>query len=222
MSYNVIITGASGMVGKGVLLACLASNSIDKIYLINRTNMGFIHPKVIEIVLLDFMQLSTIQNKLKNIDACFFCMGVTSVGLNEKQYMTFTFDIVKNFVDILFTLNPNLVFNYVSGKGTDSTEKGNTMWARVKGKTENIILHKGFKDAYFFRAGIIIPENGIKSKTRLYNFFYILAKPFYPLLKKFKSITTTSTLGKAMINTLVYGYSKKYLENEDINKLANL
>lgn len=210
------------MVGKGVLFACLESNSIEKIYLINRTSIYLNHPKVIEIILVDFMQLATVQNKLKNIDACFYCMGVSSVGLNEKQFMAFTFDMVKVFVDILFTLNPSMVFNYVSGKGTDSTERGNTMWARVKGKTENIILQKGFKDAYLFRAGIIIPENGIKSKTRLYNFFYIIAKPFYPLLKKIKSITTTSKLGKAMINTLIFTFPKKHIENEDINKLANL
>ena len=147
-------------------------------------------------------------------------MGVSSIGLNEKQYSSLTSDIIKAFADILFKLNRNMVFNYVSGKGSDSTEKGSIMWARVKGKAENIILNKGFKDGYVFRAGIILPENGIKSKTYLYNLFYIISKPFFPLMKKSKNISTTSNLGKAMINTLFTSFQNKKLENEDINRLA--
>ncbi len=220
MKIKAIITGTTGMVGKSVLLECLDRPDVESILVINRTSLGMTHPKLKEVLHSNFKDLSPIKEQLKDYNACFFCMGVSVVGLNEEQYSKITFDITRHFADVLHELNPDMVFNYVSGTGTDSTEKGRSMWARVKGKTENYILNKGFKDAYMFRPGAIIPEKGIKSKTGWYNFFYIISTPIFPMLKKLKSITTTTKLGQAMINSVLYNYPEKHLENKDINALA--
>lgn len=217
---KVIITGATGMVGKGVLLECLDHESISEVLVINRSSLGMEHPKLKEILLKDFAQLETVQNQLKGYDACFFCMGVSVLGLNEESYTQITYNITKKFTDVLYALNPNMVFNYVSGAGTDSTEKGRSMWARVKGRTENYVLNKGFKDAYAFRPGGIIPERGIKSRTGWYNAFYVLTRPLFPLMKKSKSITTTTRIGQAMIYTLFHSQESKHLESKDINAMA--
>ena len=157
---KVIITGATGMVGKGVMLECLESSKIEEVLVINRTSLGMQHPKLIEILLQDFQNVSSLKEKLSGYDACFFCMGVSVIGLSEEDYLRITYLTTKSFVDTLYQINPNMVFNYVSGAGTDSSENGGTMWARVKGKTENMIFGKGFKDAYAFRPGAIIPEKG--------------------------------------------------------------
>lgn len=215
-----IITGATGMVGKGVLFECLDSPKIEKVLVINRSSLGVEHPKLDEILLSDFAQIASIKDKLQGYDACFYCMGISVVGLNEEKYNAITFETAKAFADVLYECNPDLVFNYVSGAGTDSSEKGRTMWARVKGKTENYILNTGFKDAYAFRPGMIIPEKGIKSRTGWYNAVYIVMRPFYKLLKKSKNITTTSRMGLAMINILFHSQKLKHLENRDINQLS--
>jgi len=220
MAKNVIITGATGMVGKGVLLECLDSTEIDKVLVINRTSLDMRHPKLEEVLLSDFSKIAEIEEKLYGYDACFYCMGVSSIGLNEEAYSKVTYDIAKGFVEVLYTVNPKMIFNYVSGTGTDSTEKGRIMWARVKGKTENMILNQGFKDAYAFRPGIILPEKGIKSKTSWYNTLYIIMRPLFPLLKKSKNVTTTTKVGLAMIKTTTQSYSKKHLENADINRIV--
>lgn len=219
--FNVIITGSTGMVGKSVLLECIEHPSIDKILLINRSALKFDHPKVDEVLLADFSQMHTIKDQLKDYDACFHCMGISSVGKSEEEFTEITFDLTQKLADILYELNENMVFNYVSGTNTDSTEKGKTMWARVKGKTENHILNKGFKDAYMFRPGAIVPEKGIRSSTGWYNIVYVLLKPFFPLMKKNKNITTTTKFGLAMINSLISPINLKHLENIDINQLAN-
>ena len=216
---KVIITGATGMVGRGVLLECLESDKIDLVMLISRRSIGLSHPKIREVLLADFMNVAQEASKLTGYDACFHCMGVTSVGKKEAEYHHLTFNVTRILVDTLYTINPNLVFNYVSGSGTDSTEKGRTMWARVKGKTENYILQKGFSDAYMFRPGAIIPEKGIRSSTSWYNLLYVITRPFYSILKRSKNITTTTRLGQAMINSLYYKQSLKHLENSDINAL---
>ncbi|NNF33102.1 MAG: NAD-dependent epimerase/dehydratase family protein [Saprospiraceae bacterium] len=220
MSKKVIITGSTGMVGRGILIECLESDKIKEVLLINRRPVGINHQKLKELMLKDFSDFSTIRNELSGYDACFYSMGVSALGMKEEDYSIITFDYTKNLADLLHDINPSMVFNYVSGSGTDSSEKGNIMWARVKGKTENYILNKGFKDAYAFRPGAIIPEKGIKSSTGWYQFFYVITIPFYPLLKKLKSVTTSSRLGMSMINTLFHSQELKHLENKDINLLA--
>ncbi len=219
---KVIITGATGMVGKSVLLECLDHKKVEKILVINRKPLKMKHPKVVELVVYDFNNITQYQDSLRDYDACFFCMGISSIGLNESTYTGVTYGITKAFADTLFKLNKKMVFNYVSGTNTDSSEKGNSMWARVKGKTENYILNKGFKDAYMFRPGAIVPEKGIKSNTVWYNVLYVLARPFFPLMKKSKNITTTTKLGVAMINTVLKPTDLKHLENVDINRYAVL
>jgi nucleoside-diphosphate-sugar epimerase len=220
MAATVLITGTSGMVGKAVLIECLESQSISKVIMINRSSIDLKHEKLKEIVAPNFELLANFKDEIGTVDACFHCMGVSVVGLTEEQYSKITVGYTKILTDLIYDLNSKAVFTYVSGAGTDSTENGSTMWARVKGKAENYILNKGFKDAYVFRPGAIIPEKGVKSKTKLYNFFYVISKPFYPLLKKMDSITTSSSLGLAMINCLYFPQENKHLENPDISKLA--
>jgi uncharacterized protein YbjT (DUF2867 family) len=217
---KVIITGSTGMVGKGVLLECLESDKINEALVINRSPIDLKHPKLKEVLLKDFTNFESIKSHLSGFDGCFHCMGVSSAGLSEEKYAKFTYSITKSLCDTLYDLNPKMTFNYVSGTGTDSTEKGNSMWARVKGKTENYILNKGFGKAIMFRPGFIIPEKGIKSKTKLYNFFYVILKPFFGVLKNLESVTTTTKLGLAMINSLADISIKTHIENKGINALS--
>lgn len=217
---KVIITGTTGMVGRGVLIECLESSSIEKVLVINRNSLKLNHPKLIEVIHKDFFDFSSIKKELKGYDACFHCMGVSSVGMKEEEYHRFTYGITEALAKTLYANNPQMVFNYVSGEGTDSTEKGKVMWARVKGKTENMILNMGFKDAYMFRLQVILPLKGVKSKTAWVNAFYFIARPFFGLLVKRKNITTSVNVGKAMINSVLFGFSNKLLENEQVNKLA--
>ncbi len=218
---KVLITGTTGMVGKGVLIECLEDPKITSVHIINRRSLQIKHPKLKELLLTDFSQLNTIEQQLENYDACFYCMGISAVGLNEEKYTEITFNITKNFADILYKKNPSMVFNYVSGTGTDSSEKGKIMWARIKGKTENYIFKKGFSDAYAFRPGMIIPEKGIKSRTNWYRYIYFILTPFFPLIKLSKNVTTTTNIGKAMIHSLFQHSSEKILHNKEINQLSN-
>ncbi len=217
---KVIITGSTGMVGKGVLYESLENESIEKVLVINRSSLGMNHEKLQEIILSDLSQIDTVKDQLQGYDACFFCLGISVLGLNEDQYTKITYDITKAFVDTLYESNPEMVFNYVSGTGTDSSEKGKTMWARVKGRTENMVLSKGFKDAYAFRPGMIIPEKGIRSRTGWYNAIYVIMRPFFPLFKKSNNVTTTTRIGDAMINSVTHSQELKHLENPEINLLA--
>lgn len=220
--YNVLITGSTGMVGKGVLLECLKNSQIENVLLINRSPIDIKHNKIKEILVSDYEKLDEYKVEFENIDACFHCMGVSSVGMSEVKFNKITYEYTKILADILYAANSNMIFNYVSGTGTDSSESGKIMWANVKGKTENYILNKGFKRAFAFRPGVIIPENNIKSKTKFYNVLYILIKPLYPILKKMKGVTTTTNVGKAMIKSLTSDYNIKHLENSDINEFAGL
>ncbi len=215
-----IITGATGMVGKGVLLECLDDPRVEKVLVINRSELGIKHPKIMELIHKDFSEFSSVKTELSAYDACFHCMGVSSAGMKEEKFTELTYGISEALATTLFSLNSKMVFTYVSGSGTDSSEKGNTMWARVKGKTENMILNMGFKDAYAFRPGAILPERGIKSKTQLYNVLYILLRPLFPLMKRMKSVTTTSILGRAMINLYFEPQDLKHLEGRDMNWLG--
>ncbi len=217
---KVIITGSTGMVGKGVLLECLESPKIAQVLVINRSSLGMQHPKLEEILLSDFTQIASISDKLKGYHACFYCMGVSAVGMSEEKYTAITYDTVEAFASVLYEESIEMVFNYVSGAGTDGSGKGRSMWARVKGKAENMVLSKGFKDAYAFRPGMIIPEKGIKSRTGWYNAVYVVMRPFFSMLKRSQNITTTTKIGLAMINTLFHPLKLKYLENQDINMLA--
>lgn len=219
---KVILTGSTGMVGKGVLLECMNDETVEEILLINRSSIDISHPKIKEILHQDFTNFNNIKVEFKDYDACFHCMGVSSAGISEERYYKLTYTISEALANAIYNVNPNILFTYVSGAGTDSSEQGNSMWSRVKGKTENFILNKGFKDAYAFRPGAILPERGVKSKTKLYNFFYVITKPIFPLLKRMKSVTTTSRIGRAMINLDNNPQSLKHLEGTDINKIAKI
>ena len=220
MKLNVIITGSTGMVGKGVLLECIDSPDVESILVINRSPVDVVHPKIKEIIHKDFFDWSGIRDQLSGYNTSFFCMGVSSAGMKEADYRRMTYDLTLGFAKVVLFLNPTMTFCYVSGAGTDSSEKGRMMWARVKGKTENDLLSLGFKAAYMFRPGYIHPMRGIKSKTRLYNTFYTFLKPLYGLLKRMpKYVTNNVTIGKAMIAVGLKGYSKGILESIDINKI---
>lgn len=218
MELRVIITGTTGMVGKSVLLECLEHPQVAEVLVVNRSPIGMTHPKLKEVIHKDFHDLSAIKGLLQGYNACFFCMGVSVVGLNEEQYTRITYDLTTHFAQTV--INPDMVFCYVSGTGTDSTEKGRSMWARVKGRTENALLKMPFKAAYMFRPGLILPMKGIKSKTGWYNAAYVLMRPFFSLMMKSASVTDTIRVGKAMINVALKGSSKKHLENKDINEVV--
>lgn len=218
---KVILTGSTGMVGKGVLLECLDDNRLDQVLLINRSPININHPKIKEILHNDFTDFSSIQHEFEGFDACYHCMGVSSVGISEEAYYKLTYTITEALVDTVYKANPEMIFMYVSGEGTDSSEKSSSMWARIKGKTENMIFNKAFRDAYAFRPGAILPERGVKSKTKLYNAIYVLTRPIFPLLKKMKSVTSTINIGKAMLHLIDHPQDLKHLEGKDINRLAN-
>ena len=221
MKIKAIITGSTGMLGKGVLLECLESPDIESVLVINRHPVGLKHEKLKEIILTDFHDLSSIKEQLAGYNTCYFCLGISAAGMSEKDYSRITYDLTLNFAQTLLSLNPELTFCYISGAGTDSREKSRMMWARVKGKTENALLALPFKTAYMLRPAYIQPMKGIRSSTRIYNIFYTILKPLYPILKAFpKIVTNTEKLGKAMIKLVLMNYNKKILENIDINKLV--
>ena len=218
---NVLVTGSTGMIGKGVLLECIDDPSIKSITLINRSSINIESEKIKEVILKDFTTLETVKDQLGTLDACFHCMGVSAVGMSEEAYSKLTLDVTKKLANVCYDINAGMTFNYVSGTGTDSSEKGRIMWARVKGKAENYVLAKGFGKAFMFRPGFIIPEKGIESRTKLYNTIYKIMRPFFGILKKMNSITTTTRIGKVMIKTIKMDQTIKYLENPAINELAN-
>jgi uncharacterized protein YbjT (DUF2867 family) len=220
---NVIITGATGMVGKGVLLECLDHDEIKEVLAIGRSEPDIKHPKLATLIMRDFSDFSGVPNQLSGYDACFFCMGISAVGLNEEEYRRITYDYTLALARTLLEINPEMTFTYVSGEGTDSTEQGRMMWARVKGKTENDLLGLGFKQAFMFRPGAIIPLRGIKSRTKGYQFVYDY---FMWLVKGIKaiapnSVVTTTQIGLAMINAMLYGYEHKVLRAKDIIALSD-
>lgn len=214
-----IITGATGMVGEGVLHECLLHPDVESVLVINRKPCGVKHEKLKEIIHKDFFDLSSIENQLTGYNACYFCAGVSSVGKNEAEFKRLTYDLTLYFAKTLLRLNPEMTFCYVSGTGTDSSEKGKTMWARVKGKTENDLLKLPFQSAYMFRPGYIQPTKGLKNAYKAYKFF----APFYPIWKTLfsKYVTTLREIGLAMINVTQYDSDKKVLECKDIVRLSN-
>jgi hypothetical protein len=206
------------MVGEGVLHECLEHGSVEQVLVIGRRACGVAHPKLKEIVHKNFYDISAIKKRLGGHNACFFCLGASSMGMSEKEYRSLTYDLTMHVADTLSRLNPDMIFCYVSGAGTDSTEKGRFMWARIKGKTENDLMKLPFRRVYAFRPGFMKPTPGLKNTHRYYKYF----NPLYPLARVLfhNWVSTLSELGLAMINSAIKGYDKQVLEVRDIVELA--
>jgi uncharacterized protein YbjT (DUF2867 family) len=218
---KVILFGATGMVGQGVLRECLLDPGVESVLAVGRSASGQTNPKLREIVHANFLDFSGIESQLAGFDACFFCLGVSSLGMSDERYRHLTYDITMAAATVLARLNPGMVFVYVTGRGTDSTEKGPLMWARVKGKTENDLLKLPFKAAYMFRPAGIQPLHGIRSKAGWVQAIYVGAAPLLSLLNRVAPayMTTTEQVGRAMIRVARDGYPKPILESEDINRV---
>lgn len=212
---KVIITGATGMVGEGVLLECLENPAVTKILMVNRKPSPLEHPKLQELIVPDFMKLQQHVESLGGYDACFYCAGISSVGMNEADYTHITYDTTLAFAQVLAAINPEMVFTFVSGGHTDSSEKGRIMWARVKGKTENALMKLPFKAEYNFRPGFMKP---FKQQKNIKTFFKIII-PLFPILFPKQSLTMKQ-IGQAMINAVQQGYPKAILEIADIKELS--
>jgi len=215
---NVLLFGATGMVGQGVLRECLLDPNVQLVQTVGRTAIGAQYPKLREIVHQDLWHYEAIEANLSGFDACFFCLGVSSSGMTEEDYERVTYGITIAAAEILCRLNPQMTFIYVSGAGTDSSEQGRTMWARIKGRTENALLRLPFAAAYMFRPGIIQPLHGVRSKTTVYRVFYTLTKPLLPLLRLAfpNHVLTTQQIGRAMLIAVRRGWPKRVLESRDI------
>lgn len=218
---RIIIFGATGMVGQGVLRECLLDSDVESVLVVGRTPVEQEHPKLRQVIRKELNDLSGLETELTGFDACFFCLGVSSAGMSEERYTSLTYDLTMSVAQPLASWNPRMVFIYVSGMGTDSTEKGRTMWARVKGRTENALLRMPFRAAYMFRPAVIVPMNGVRSKTGVYQFFYTITGPVLPLLYSAfpKYVTTTEQVGRAMIKVSRHGWPSRVLENSDINNV---
>ncbi len=211
---NAIIFGATGMVGEGVLHECLKHPDIESVLVINRRSCGVNHEKLREIIHTDFSNFSPLESEIAGYNACYFCMGVTSLGKKEEVYTGLTYDLTMHVANTLVKLNPEMTFCYISGAGTDSTENGRSMWARVKGKTENDLMKLPFKASYMFRPGYIQPTKGLKNTYK----FYKVVAPIYPLIKLLfsKYVCTLEEIGLSMINVTLFGSDKQILECKDI------
>jgi uncharacterized protein YbjT (DUF2867 family) len=210
------------MVGRGVLLECLRDPEVKIVATLGRTATGAQDPKLKEIVHKDLSSYAGIEDQLTAFDACFFCLGVSSSGMKEADYTRVTYDFTMAAAETPSRLNPGMTFVYVSGSGTDSSEKGRSMWARVKGRTENALLRLPFS-AYMFRPGLIEPMDGIKSKTPAYRVFYVLLKPVMPLLRWTlpNQVCSTREIGRAMLAVAKHGYHKRILETRDIRAVVS-
>jgi uncharacterized protein YbjT (DUF2867 family) len=219
---KVLLFGATGMVGQGVLLECLADPGVLLVLAVGRTPSGQKHAKLRELILTDMADCSPLEAQVQGFQACFFCLGVSSSGMSEEQYHRVTYDLTMAAAETLAKANPSLTFCYVSGAGTDSTEHGPTMWARVKGKTENALLRLPFKAAFMFRPAYIQPLKGVRSKTTLYRVLYAIVGSLHPLWKLLfpNSVTSTVNVGRAMIHVVQRGYPRPILESRDINALS--
>jgi uncharacterized protein YbjT (DUF2867 family) len=219
---KVIVFGATGMVGQGVLRECLVDPEVESVLVVGRSPVGQRNGKLREILHSDFLDYETIESELAGYDACFSCLGVTSLGLSEERYRHLTYDITLAAATTLARLNPGMTFIYVTGAGTDSTEQGRAMWARIKGKTKNDLLKLPFKAAYMFRPGAIQPLHGVRSKTTWVQGILVVGGPLLTLLKKLapKYVTTTEQVGRAMITVARQGFPKPVLESEDINAVS--
>ena len=216
-SLKIILTGASGMVGEAVLMECLQNNEVERVLVVGRRACGIQHPKLTEILHNNFFDLIALENKLAGYNACFFCLGVSSIEMKEDEYRKMTYDLTMHFAQAVLRVNDEISFCYISGTGTDSSENSHMMWARLKGKTENDLMKMPFKAVYNFRPGMLIPIAGQQHVLKAYKYFGWLA----PVFKLFapNKISTMQQLGKAMINVVTKGYEKKIIEVKDI-KLA--
>ena len=214
MKLSVIITGVTGMVGEGVLHEALLHPDVERVLVLTRRPNGMSHPKLSEIVVKDFYDLSDIESQLAGYNACFFCLGVSSIGMKEADYRHITYDLTMSVARSLSKMNPDMTFSYISGKATDSTEHGRLMWARVKGKTENDLMKLPFKKVYAFRPGILLPTKGMKNTLKYYKYITWLN----PLLRIVfpSSVSTLEALGLSMINITVNGYPTPVIEVNDI------
>jgi uncharacterized protein YbjT (DUF2867 family) len=219
---KVLLFGATGMVGQGALRECLLDPDVELVVTVGRRAGSARHEKLRQLVVPDLQDLSAHASELTGFDACFFCLGVSSAGMGEAEYRRVTKDLTLAVAGLLARLNPAMTFVYVSGAGTDSTERGRTMWARVKGETENALLRLPFAAAFMFRPGYIQPLQGITSRTRLYRAAYAVASPLFPLLDRLvpDHVTTTERVGRAMLVVARRGAPAKVLETRDINALA--
>jgi uncharacterized protein YbjT (DUF2867 family) len=218
---KVVLFGATGMIGQGVLRECLRDPQVTEVRSVGRHATHIRDPKLKEMLVQEVADLSAVEDQLTGLDACFFCLGVSSAGMTEAAYQHLTLDLTLAVATTLSRLNPGLSFGYISGAGADSSEKGRIMWARVKGRTENALLRLPFKAVHLFRPGAIQPLHGIQSRTPLYRVLYRVLGPFLPLLKRVSpdSLTTTEQLGRAMIHAARDGAPQAILEMRDINRL---
>lgn len=219
---RVLLFGATGMVGQGVLRECLAAPDVERVVVVGRAPTGSAHPKLAEIVRDDLFDLSPVEAELTGFDACFFCLGVSAAGMSEAAYTRLTYDLTLAVAATLARRNPGMTFVYVSGLGTDGTEKGSVMWARVKGRTENALRRLPFRAVYLFRPGIIQPVHGARSKTRAYRLFYAVSGPLLPLARRLwpGKVATTETVGRAMLAVARHGAPDAVLETGQIEALA--
>lgn len=218
---RVIIFGATGMVGQGVLRECLVDAGVERVLVVGRSPTGVSNAKLDEIIHDNFLDYSAIETQLTGFDACFFCLGVSSIGMSEERYRHLTYDLTLAAATTLARLNPQMVFTYVTGAGTDSTEQGSRMWARIKGKTENDLLKLPFKAAYMFRPGAIQPLHGARSKTAWVQAVYTATRPLWSVLRRLfpQLVTSTEQIGRGMIRVAREGYPRRVLEMVDINSL---
>ena len=215
---KVIIFGATGMVGQGVLREALAAPDVERVVAVVRTPAGLQHPKLTELVHDDFTSFAGLDEQLRGFDACFYCLGVSAASMSEPEYRRVTYDFTVAAATELARLNPNMVFIYVSGAGTDSTAQGRSMWARVKGETENALLRLPFRASFMFRPAYIHPAHGERSRTRGYRILYGATGWLFPLLRRLfpRAVTTTEELGRAMLRVAREGAPNQRLENSDI------
>jgi uncharacterized protein YbjT (DUF2867 family) len=223
-TMKVVLFGATGMVGQGVLRECLVDAGVEQVLSIGRTRTGQNDRKLREIVHQNFLDFTSLEEEFAGYDACFFCLGITSAGMSQEAYRRITYDYTLAAARSLVKVSPGITFIYVSGTGTDSTERGRVMWARVKGTTENALRTLGFRAAYSFRPGYIQPMHGIKSRTGWYRAMYAVIAPLYPIVKAIapRYVTTTEAMGRAMINVAKHGWPNPVLENPDINAAAGM
>ena len=221
---KVLILGATGMIGSGVLQECLDNPAVTSVRAIGRSPTGRSHPKLDEILHSDFFDYSAVEDCLGEVDACFFCLGVSSAGMSEADYHRMTYELTIAAAETLLRLNPDSIFCYVSGAGTDSSEQGRWMWARVKGKTENALLAMPFRAVYNLRPGYVQPMKGVRSKTRLYAVAYGIVGPLYPLLRLLfpGQVTDSVTVGRAMIHVATDGFERGVLESDDMNRVGRM